>query len=118
MCYRNLRSDDGALATPWQLQYTLHVTLLPADNVKRVQTAAILLLLTTRAHVIMGMVFDLMGGACIKQSRLGLLFIKMHDDEGTDSKIKIFGNIFISFIGAGILGLPYAFKEVRIPWLL
>ena len=35
----------------------------------------------------------------------------MHD-EGTDSKIKIFANIFISFIGAGILGLPYAFKEV------
>lgn len=36
----------------------------------------------------------------------------MHD-EGTDSKVKIFANIFISFIGAGILGLPYAFKEVR-----
>ena len=35
----------------------------------------------------------------------------MHD-EGTDSKIKVFANIFISFIGAGILGLPYAFKEV------
>ena len=35
----------------------------------------------------------------------------MHD-EGTNSKIKIFANIFISFIGAGILGLPYAFKEV------
>lgn len=35
----------------------------------------------------------------------------MHDD-GTDSRIKIFANIFISFIGAGILGLPYAFKEV------
>lgn len=34
----------------------------------------------------------------------------MHDD-GTDSRIKIFANIFISFIGAGILGLPYAFKE-------
>lgn len=34
----------------------------------------------------------------------------MHD-EGTDSKIKTFANIFISFIGAGILGLPYAFKE-------
>lgn len=38
--------------------------------------------------------------------------ISMKTDEGTDSKIKIFGNIFISFIGAGILGLPYAFKEV------
>ena len=37
----------------------------------------------------------------------------MHED-GTDSRIKIFANIFISFIGAGILGLPYAFKEVRI----
>lgn len=35
----------------------------------------------------------------------------MHD-EGTDSKVKVFANIFISFIGAGILGLPYAFKEV------
>lgn len=34
----------------------------------------------------------------------------MHD-EGTDSKVKVFANIFISFIGAGILGLPYAFKE-------
>lgn len=38
----------------------------------------------------------------------------MHD-EGTDSKIKTFANIFISFIGAGILGLPYAFKEVGLP---
>ena len=35
----------------------------------------------------------------------------MHD-EGTNSHLKIFANIFISFIGAGILGLPYAFKEV------
>jgi amino acid permease len=34
----------------------------------------------------------------------------MHDD-GTDSRVKIFANIFISFIGAGILGLPYAIKE-------
>ena len=32
--------------------------------------------------------------------------------EGTNSRVKVFGNIFISFIGAGILGLPYAFKEV------
>ena len=39
----------------------------------------------------------------------------MHD-EGTDSHIKIFANIFISFIGAGILGLPYAFKEVGKPF--
>ena len=37
---------------------------------------------------------------------------EMHD-EGTKSGVKIFANIFISFIGAGILGLPYAFKEVR-----
>jgi len=36
---------------------------------------------------------------------------EMHD-EGTNSHLKIFANIFISFIGAGILGLPYAFKEV------
>ena len=33
---------------------------------------------------------------------------------GTKSPIKIFANIFISFIGAGVLGLPYAFKEVSI----
>lgn len=37
--------------------------------------------------------------------------MEMHD-EGTDSKVKVFANIFISFIGAGILGLPYAFREV------
>lgn len=37
----------------------------------------------------------------------------MHD-EGTNSRVKIFANIFISFIGAGILGLPYAFKEVSV----
>ncbi len=35
----------------------------------------------------------------------------MHDEE-TNSYVKIFANITISFIGAGILGLPYAFKEV------
>lgn len=33
-------------------------------------------------------------------------------DNGTNSNLKIFANIFISFIGAGILGLPFAFKEV------
>lgn len=33
---------------------------------------------------------------------------------GTRSPIKIFGNIFISFIGAGVLGLPYAFKEAGV----
>jgi proton-coupled amino acid transporter len=39
----------------------------------------------------------------------------MHGNGGqTDNKLKIFGNIFISFIGAGILGLPYAFKEAGI----
>lgn len=40
----------------------------------------------------------------------------MHDSdgEGTSSTVKVFGNIFISFIGAGVLGLPYAFKEAGI----
>lgn len=33
---------------------------------------------------------------------------------GSKSPIKIFANIFISFIGAGVLGLPFAFKEVKI----
>jgi len=37
----------------------------------------------------------------------------MHDGDGESSPIKLYGNIFITFIGAGILGLPYAFKEVR-----
>lgn len=32
----------------------------------------------------------------------------------TRDPIKIIANIFISFIGAGVLGLPYAFKKVRI----
>ena len=31
---------------------------------------------------------------------------------GTSNPVKIFANIFIAFIGAGVLGLPYAFKEV------
>ena len=30
----------------------------------------------------------------------------------TRDPIKIVANIFISFIGAGVLGLPYAFKRV------
>ncbi|XP_074650041.1 uncharacterized protein LOC141905165 [Tubulanus polymorphus] len=30
---------------------------------------------------------------------------------GSKNTVKIFANIFISFIGAGVLGLPYAFKE-------
>lgn len=37
----------------------------------------------------------------------------MHQDDGAKSSIKMFANIFISFIGAGILGMPHAFKEVR-----
>ena len=32
---------------------------------------------------------------------------------GTRDPVKIVANIFISFIGAGILGLPYAFKRVK-----
>ena len=35
-------------------------------------------------------------------------------DVGTSSNSKIFANIVISFIGAGILGLPFAFKEVSV----
>ena len=34
------------------------------------------------------------------------------DDVGTSNNSKIFANIIISFIGAGILGLPFAFREV------
>ena len=30
----------------------------------------------------------------------------------TRDPVKIIANIFISFIGAGVLGLPYAFKRV------
>lgn len=37
---------------------------------------------------------------------------------GTQSPIKIFANIFISFIGAGVLGLPYAFKEVKLAYVV
>jgi len=33
---------------------------------------------------------------------------------GTSDPIKILSNIFISFIGAGVLGLPYAFKRAGI----
>ena len=32
---------------------------------------------------------------------------------GTKSSIKIMSNIFIAFLGAGVLGLPFAFKEVN-----
>ncbi|XP_077984384.1 uncharacterized protein LOC144439017 [Glandiceps talaboti] len=39
----------------------------------------------------------------------------MHDGGvGAESAVKIFANIFISFIGAGVLGLPYAFKEAGV----
>ena len=31
---------------------------------------------------------------------------------GITSPVKIVANIFISFIGAGMLGLPFAYKEV------
>ncbi|XP_071125600.1 uncharacterized protein [Mytilus edulis] len=33
---------------------------------------------------------------------------------GSKHPVKIFANIFISFIGAGVLGLPFAFKEAGI----
>ncbi|KAK2567880.1 Amino acid transporter AVT3C [Acropora cervicornis] len=39
---------------------------------------------------------------------------RMHADDGATSSVKIFANIFISFIGAGILGMPHAFKEAGI----
>jgi len=39
--------------------------------------------------------------------------LNIRDQGGTSSHYKIFANIFISFIGAGILGLPFAFKEVH-----
>lgn len=38
----------------------------------------------------------------------------MHDGSGTGNPLKIFANIFIAFVGAGVLGLPYAFKEAGI----
>ncbi|RDD39475.1 Amino acid transporter ANTL1 [Trichoplax sp. H2] len=37
-----------------------------------------------------------------------------HIDDGARSSFKIFANIFISFIGSGILALPYAFKEAGV----
>lgn len=46
------------------------------------------------------------------QSALNVIFHRMHQDDGAKSSIKMFANIFISFIGAGILGMPHAFKEV------
>ncbi|XP_071504663.1 uncharacterized protein [Diadema antillarum] len=40
----------------------------------------------------------------------------MHDSggAGATNPVKIFANIFISFVGAGVLGLPFAFKEAGI----
>lgn len=38
----------------------------------------------------------------------------MHQDDGARSSIKMFANIFISFIGAGILGMPHAFREAGV----
>ncbi|CAG5134824.1 unnamed protein product [Candidula unifasciata] len=35
-------------------------------------------------------------------------------ETGTSNLFKIYANIFIAFIGAGVLGLPYAFKEAGI----
>jgi amino acid permease len=32
-------------------------------------------------------------------------------EQGTRSALHIMANIFISFIGAGVLGLPYAFRQ-------
>lgn len=32
---------------------------------------------------------------------------------GITSPVKMVANIFVSFIGAGMLGLPFAYKEVR-----
>ncbi|KAG8230461.1 hypothetical protein J437_LFUL009950 [Ladona fulva] len=37
--------------------------------------------------------------------------VGVSSDSGARSPLKIVANIFISFIGAGVLGLPYAFKE-------
>ena len=49
------------------------------------------------------------------EERLGVykMTLSVGDQGGTSSHYKIFANIFISFIGAGILGLPFAFKEVH-----
>ncbi|XP_022100370.1 amino acid transporter AVT3C-like [Acanthaster planci] len=38
----------------------------------------------------------------------------MHDGGGATNPVKIFANIFISFVGAGGLGLPFAFKTAGI----
>lgn len=41
----------------------------------------------------------------------------MHAD-GATSTATIFANVFISFIGAGILGMPFAIREVSSNLLL
>ncbi|CAH1776436.1 unnamed protein product [Owenia fusiformis] len=40
--------------------------------------------------------------------------VSVGDPSGSTSIIRIMANIFISFIGAGVLGLPFAFKEAGI----
>ncbi|KAI0219624.1 Amino acid transporter AVT3B [Lamellibrachia satsuma] len=40
--------------------------------------------------------------------------VSSSESVGLKNPIKIMANIFISFIGAGVLGLPYAFKEAGI----
>jgi len=40
--------------------------------------------------------------------------VSSSESVGLKNPIKIMANIFISFIGAGVLGLPYAFKEVSL----
>lgn len=44
-------------------------------------------------------------------SQMGLTGGGARSGGGTANPVKIVANIFISFIGAGVLGLPYAFKE-------
>jgi len=44
--------------------------------------------------------------------------VQTRGGHGSTSPVKIVANIFISFIGAGVLGLPYAFKEVSIIYSL
>ncbi|XP_059150085.1 uncharacterized protein LOC131936955 isoform X1 [Physella acuta] len=40
--------------------------------------------------------------------------IDLNKSTGTSNPFKICANIFIAFVGAGVLGLPYAFKEAGI----
>ena len=43
-----------------------------------------------------------------------LRIMQLKKSHGITNSFKIIANIFISFIGAGMLGLPYAFKEVSL----